>query len=221
MGTTSMNVTVRYIEKFCFLKYIARLLLALCFVLSGSASLTSAKSHKEQLKEYELKAAYIYNFIKFTDWPKDTFKEEKDPLIIGVFNEDQQKSLSKILKEKKKDNRPIQIVHLKNDDDKSEKKLQSCQVLFFPDTLKKSDELVIFKHIKNHPILTIGERNQFLETGGMINFILEKKKIRFEINLIEADKAKLQIRAKLVRLAKRVIKKEESDKEEETHDKEK
>lgn len=216
-----MNVTVRYIEKFCFLKYIARLLLALCFVLSGSASLTSAKSHKEQLKEYELKAAYIYNFIKFTDWPKDTFKEEKDPLIIGVFNEDQQKSLSKILKEKKKDNRPIQIVHLKNDDDKSEKKLQSCQVLFFPDTLKKSDELVIFKHIKNHPILTIGERNQFLETGGMINFILEKKKIRFEINLIEADKAKLQIRAKLVRLAKRVIKKEESDKEEETHDKEK
>ena len=176
--------------------------------VSALISHTDAKSHAERRKEIELKAAYIYNFIKFTDWPKDTFKDEKEPLIIGVFDEDQQENLSKVLREKSKNNHPIQVLHLKKQDIQSKENVQRCQILFFPKTFKNSDEQSVFKHIQNHPVLTIGERNKFLEAGGMINFVLEKKKIRFEINLIAVEKAGLKIRAKLLKLAKRVIRKE-------------
>ena len=62
--------------------------------------------------------------------------------------------------------------------------------------------------LKNSAVLTVGEREDFLENGGNINFLVEKKKVRFEINLASVKRNNLKIRSKLVKLAKRVVKEE-------------
>ena len=76
----------------------------------------------------------------------------------------------------------------------------------------------VTKRLNGRAVLTIGEQDKFLEKGGIVNFVREKKKIRFEINLNVAEQARLQIRAKLVRLAKRVIKKKKSKEGENDHE---
>lgn len=187
-----------------------RVLLLICALLGFTWSMAAAKPKAEKLKEYELKAAYIYNFIKFTEWAEETSKDEKTPLIIGVFNEAQYISLSKVLKGKRKEASPIQVTQLSKNDFKTGKTLSRCHVLFFPATLKKKQETLIGKQIKGQAILTIGERDKFVDDGGMVNFVIDKKKVRFEINLKAVEEAGLRIRAKLVRLAKRVIRKEKS-----------
>jgi hypothetical protein len=194
------------------------LLLLIGALLAFTWSMAAAKPKSGKLKEYELKAAYIYNFIKFTDWPGEAIKDDKTPLIIGVFNEDQYIGLSNVLKNKKKEASLIKIVQLTAKDIKAGEKLPRCHVLFFPARLKKKQESLVGKQIQGQAILTIGERDKFVDDGGMVNFVIEKKKIRFEINLKAVDEAGLQIRAKLVRLAKRVIKKEESKESQDNED---
>lgn len=61
------------------------------------------------------------------------------------------------------------------------------------------------KGAADSPVLTVGERDNFAQDGGMIGFCLEQNKIRFEINLDAAERAKLRISSRLLALAKTVI----------------
>ena len=61
------------------------------------------------------------------------------------------------------------------------------------------------ERIKSVPLLTVGEMDNFLEQGGIVNFVLKKKKVKFEINLDAAKQAKLLFKSTVLKLAKRVI----------------
>jgi hypothetical protein len=173
-------------------------------------------------REYQIKAAFLYNFIKFVDWPKEKVAESNEPVVLGIVGKDPFGNAFAPVKDKQDKGRKVLIKRLKpieelkksGEKDKSllEREIDSlrkCHLLFICSSEEKSINEII-NLVKGHSVLTIGDMQGFLESGGIINFIMEEKKVRFEINMTAAKHAKLQIRSQLLRLAKRVIKEEAS-----------
>ena len=168
-------------------------------------------------REYQIKAAFIYNFIKFVDWPKEKVAESNEPAIIGIVGKDPFGNAFAPVKDKEDKDRkvlikrfkPIEELKKSGEKDKSllEREIDSlrkCHLLFICSSEEKSINEII-NLVKDYSVLTIGDMQGFLESGGIINFIMEEKKVRFEINMTAANRAKLKIRSQLLRLAKRLV----------------
>jgi hypothetical protein len=153
------------------------------------------------IPEADLKAAFLYNFTKFVEWPVEAFPREDSPFVVGIYGDDDFVStLRTLLRDKKAHGHPFEVRKLTNPQD-----AKTCQILFFrdSDTRKFSQ---IYDNIKKSPILTVGEGNEFLDAGGMFGLFFEDKQLRFEVNPAPAENAKLSVSSKLLRLAKKVRK---------------
>ncbi len=168
-------------------------------------------------REYQIKAAFLYNFIMFVDWPKEKIDDGNEPITIAIIGEDPFKKAFEPLKDKKAKGRNVIIKRI-NGIEELEKFDQENKYEQYPqiETIRKSHLLFvcdsekkyiakIINLVKDHNTLTVAETEGFLEAGGIINFLMQDNKVCFEINLSAAKHAKLQIRSKLLRLAKRVI----------------
>jgi hypothetical protein len=155
--------------------------------------------------EYDIKAAFLYNFIKFVEWPSDAFYEKDAPITIGVLSE---KGENPFIDTFALTNYLDGAVHGKTLNDRKIKvresehiiALKDCQLIFISRS-EKSHLREIFNAINGRPILTVGDTDNFCQQGGMINFIQHSGKVRFEINLIAAEKARLKISSKLLNVA--------------------
>ncbi len=157
--------------------------------------------------EYSIKAACIYNFLKFVDWPGESFASGKSPIVIGVIgNTPLGKVLDDVLAGKTVQDRKIDVVHFKGIDDLPDIG-KRCHLLFVPVSEKDSLNR-IFSALKESSVLTIGETAGFCEKGGIINFHLKDDKIRFDVNTAAAGQAKVRISSKLLKLASSVITKQ-------------
>ena len=150
-----------------------------------------------QNAEHVVKAAFIVNFVTFIEWPARAFDSEDAPFVIGIVGEDAFGSvIDRAAKEKNADGRAFVVKRLEWGSE-----MKGCHVLFLSasekDKLKELAEL-----LKDTPILTISETPGFTKHGGIINFFVEDEKVRFEINVDAAKRAKLAISSKLLRLAK-------------------
>jgi ribosome-associated protein YbcJ (S4-like RNA binding protein) len=168
-------------------------------------------------REYQVKAAFLYNFIKFVDWPKEKVTDPNAPLTIGIIGKDPFEDAFEPLQEKAARDRKVVIQRFEGfvELEKSGKKkkdqphpksqdIQKCHLLFIcPSESERIADIIA--SVKGHSVLTVADTQGFLESGGIINFIMEEQKVRFEINVTNARRAKLQIRSQLLRLAKRVI----------------
>ena len=146
--------------------------------------------------EYQVKAAFLYNFAKFVEWPSQAFASEDSPLVIGVlgenpFNED----LARTIQNKTIDNHPLQLKELR-----AVTQATNCHILFIS-TSEKDRLPEILNSLKGASVLTVGETDRFLETGGMVNFVFQGTKIRFQINKEAASRAGLKVSSKLMSLA--------------------
>ena len=154
---------------------------------------------QEALPEANVKAAFLYNFTKFVEWPTEAFPKEDAPLIVGVFaDEEFAATLRKLLEDKKAHGHSFAVRRLTQNAD-----AKTCQILFFRETETKRLG-TIHDSIKRLPILTVGESDDFLDLGGMINLAFEDRKLRFDINPEPAENARLIVSSKLLRLAKKV-----------------
>lgn len=163
----------------------------------ATAGMARANSTAE---EYAIKAAFLYHFAQFVEWPDGTFRNPDSPLIYCTMGEDPfHGALEANLLGKKIHGHQIQVQHAKRIAD-----LQSCHVLFIGEDENKTIAEALAS-LKGRPVLLVGESERFAQDGGMIGFCVEEKKIRFEINLDSAEKAQLKISAKLLALAKTVI----------------
>lgn len=146
--------------------------------------------------EYQVKAAFLYNFGKFVDWPV-TAEDSGKPLVISVFGTDPfgpvldrivqgrlVRGRSVIIR------RPIRI-----------EELLPCQILFVSSS-EKGRMPTILHALDGASVLTVGEMEGFLQLGGMIGFVVENDKVRFEINEDAARRNGLRISSKLLTLAK-------------------
>jgi len=167
-----------------------RVLIALFATLSLSAG-------DVQLSEYAAKAAFISKFLGYVKWPESAFAEPTSPLRIAVLGDDPfGKPLDDLFADKRYGAHPIEIVRFERIVD-----IETCHVLFVP--VDESDGLEkVLERIQRKPVLLIGEHKGFAASGGCINFVLEDKKIRFEINTDATRRASLEISSQLLKLAK-------------------
>jgi hypothetical protein len=150
--------------------------------------------------EYQIKAAFLFHFAQFVDWPPEAFKQPDSPIIYCTIGEDPfAGALDAALKGKTQGARAFEVRHLKGSEE-----TQACQLLFIGAAEKKNITAALAS-VEGRATLTVGETEHFAADGGVIGFCLEDNKIRFEINLRAAEHARLQISARLLALAKTVI----------------
>ena len=151
--------------------------------------------------EYQLKAAFLFNFAKFVDWPPEAFTSTNAPMVIGILGEDPfGPDLENTIHNKSIAGRAI--VHKRVT---SLAEARSCHILFISSSEKKRLP-EIFGNLRGASVLTVSETDTFTELGGMINFVMEGKKIRFQINDDAAKSAGLKISSKLLGVALHVAK---------------
>jgi len=146
--------------------------------------------------EYQIKAKYLYNFTRFVDWPEESFQNPDSPFVIGIIGSDPYGiDLEKTIEGKQIKNRKFRIRRYQNLDN-----LAFCHILFIG-VDNRARRSQIFNKIKNNSILTVGDENNFAKDGGMINFIIKKKKIRFQINREAVKQSRLKMSTKLFKMA--------------------
>jgi hypothetical protein len=147
--------------------------------------------------EYLIKAGFTYNFAKLMQWPASAFPQPDSPIIIGILGNDPfGATLDSVLVGKKVNARGFVVKHLKWGAD-----IKGCNILYVSTTeAAHLDE--ILHTIKGLPILTIGQMPDFARRGGIVNFIIEDDKVRFEVNVEAAKQADISISSRLLTLAK-------------------
>jgi YfiR/HmsC-like len=183
-----------------------RIMLAVLVMLPQFSRAWPASAQASSPNEYAVKAAFLFHFAQFVEWPEGAFQNANSPVVYCTMGEDPfQGALDESFKGKTIDARVLQVRHLKEGSE-----VQGCHVVFIGKTGKRSvtDELT---SLGSSPVLTVGETEQFVKDNGMIAFCTEENKIRFAINLGAAERANLKISAKLLALAKTVIGKPKRD----------
>lgn len=146
--------------------------------------------------EYQVKAAFLYNFTKFVEWPPDAFRTSKDPILVCVLGRNPfGSSLDDLIRGKFVEGRAFALRQVSDARDAS-----VCQVLFVSSAAANHFRSILGR-LKPAGILTIGEAEGFASRGGIINFTLDGGHVRFEINLDAAEHAQLRISSKLLGLA--------------------
>ncbi len=165
-------------------------------ILTLQLAATSSRAQAPQPSEYQLKSAFIFNFAKFIDWPTAAFTDPKSPFIIGVLGDNPfGNDFEQMVAGKKINDRTISIQTLRTASEAT-----NCQILFVSVSEKKRFHEII-QSLHDAPVLTVSETDGFIEAGGMINFVEEAGKIRFQIDDVAAKATGLKISSKLLTLA--------------------
>ena len=163
------------------------------FATTGRPSLVSAQS--SIAPEYNVKAAFIYNFAKFVEWPDQQPEGPDDPFVLCVLGKGPVRNAFHELKDKRIKNREVDLWYNEEITDP-----RQCKIIYISASdAGRTAEVLAAVHGKS--VLTIGEAPDFLRSGGIINFTAPGKKIRFEINLQEAVRVRLSISSQLLKLA--------------------
>lgn len=175
------------------------LALVLSVAVGGRADVACADTAAPQSPEYLIKAAYLYNFAMFVDWPAEAFPASGAPIVIGVVGADPFGwALDRMVQDKRINNRPIVVERFKLGDD-----LKRCHILFVsPAESARIGDLV--QRVGSQAVLIVGDESDTVSKGGTIAFTVKNDKVGFEINLAAARRARLTISSKLLNLAQAV-----------------
>jgi hypothetical protein len=177
------------------------LLIAITCLLSALAVGSRAGgTDTSDSSEYLIKAGFVYNFAKLVEWPTTAFAKADSPIVIGILGDDPfGATMDRIVADKKINGRGVVIKRLKWA--KDFKDLKDCNILFISSSEQDHIDNVL-DAIKWLPVLTIGDVPGFAKRGGIMNFILEDNKVRFEVNVEAAKRADLNISSRLLTLAR-------------------
>jgi YfiR/HmsC-like len=147
-------------------------------------------------REYEIKAAFIYNFTKFIEWPARSFPDAATPIVIAVLGDSPcAEALEQLVKDRKVNGRAIVVRRVE-----SARELETTHVLFVG-SAQEGRFLPLMPAVAALPIVTVGESPAFADMGGAIIFVRQDDKIRFEINIRSAARVDVKISAQLLKLA--------------------
>jgi hypothetical protein len=146
--------------------------------------------------EYQIKAAFLFNFAKFVEWPTEAFGDSNAPIVIGILGKNVFGSdLENTIRDKKVNNRIFKFENLS-----SASEATNCHILFVSSS-EKDNFLKIVAGLHNTSTLTVSETDGFIQAGGMVNFLIQDNKVRFQISDDAAKKAGLKVSSKLLSLA--------------------
>ncbi len=147
--------------------------------------------------EHEIKAAFLLNFAKFVEWPASAHPAADSPIRVGVLGDDPFGNvLDRTLKGRSVQGRSFVVERSKDPET-----LKSCHILFVAASEKEWVKPILGA-LKGLPILTVGEAAGFAHARGVVNFVLQEKLVRFEINPDAAARAGLKVSSKLLQLAR-------------------
>lgn len=153
-------------------------------------------------KEDQIKAAFLYNFTKFVEWPAGRFANARSPIVIGVLASDPVAAeLATLVKDRQVNGRAVVVTPVATLEE-----LRSAHVVFVS-TEEEAKLGNIAEAMNGAAVLTVGETERFTAQGGMIAFTREADKVRFAINLESSERAGLKISAQLLKLATRIWRK--------------
>jgi uncharacterized protein DUF4154 len=153
----------------------------------------------ESASEYSVKAAFLFHFAQLTSWPPRTFASTDSPLVFCTIGKDPFDGvLDSAVSSKTVQGHPAKVLHLKE-----ATAVESCHLLFVgAQEMPRMPALITALH--GLPILTVGEANEFLKQGGMIDFRSQDDRLRFDVDLETAQSSNLAFSSTLLSLARRV-----------------
>jgi hypothetical protein len=169
----------------------------LAFALALAPSLAGAS---DGASEYEVKAAFLFNFAKYVEWPEGTFAGPTDRIVICVLGENPFGTLlENIVKDKRVNGRELAVRETG-----SVSATAGCQVVFIAATERQRvDE--ILRMLAAQPVLTVGDAESLADRGVILGLTLSEKRVRFEANLNAARRARLKLSSQLLKIAARLI----------------
>lgn len=172
------------------------MLLALC---PGPAPLGAQEDEEASVnRENQIKAAYLYQFGRYVEWPAKSFKDAKSPFVIGVMAQDPLlPTLEQIARAKKIQDRSIRIRQFS-----SISAIRPCHILYFSGAIPPEKQAEIMRKLAQPGVLLIGDADGFLDKGGVMQFIVEDNRIRVVISRKAAERAGLAVSAKLLQVAR-------------------
>lgn len=170
---------------------------ALSLMVAFGVLATSQAPASSQVREYEVKAAFLLRFAQFTEWPRDAFGSGAAPFSIAILGHDPfGPTIEKVMAGQTIKNRSVAVMRVKWGTD-----LSSFNLVFVSDReAGRAKELA--KYTKGRPVVVVGESSGFAKAGGLINFYVESARIRFEINNRAARALGIQFSSQLLSLAR-------------------
>ncbi len=145
-----------------------------------------------------LKAAFLFHFAQLVEWPGDAFEGNDSPLVVCTLEDDAfYEELENTIQGKQIGSRTIRIRHIH-----ISQATRGCNMLFIS---KREGKNLSLATLRNLPVLTVGEADDFVSSGGMIGFHLVEDKVRFDISLGAADSSHIKISSRLLMLATSVV----------------
>jgi len=166
-------------------------------LLTGMMSAMRCGAQVNPSAEYQVKAAFLYNFVKFVEWPPEAFQNEKSPITLCVFRYDPFGSaLDEVIAGQTLKNRQLLARRINKPQD-----LKACQLVFVSG---KEDKRLpeILESLKGASALVVGEGENFAVHRGGIQFFIENKQLRFAINVDAIQRSRLTVSSKLLAMAK-------------------
>lgn len=169
--------------------------LALALALMAGAPRQAAG---EDPAGYQEKARLLYSFARNSEWPKKRFGNPEAPFVIGIYGADMiSEFLRELVQNARLKDRPVQVITIS-----AKAQVRACHMLFV--SRSERDRLKpILSEARREQVLTVGECENFLNDGGMINFVDVQGSIGYEVKISNANDADLTFRGQLLQYAHR------------------
>jgi hypothetical protein len=164
------------------------------WLVAGNIAALYAQAEAQQ--DSSIKAVFLHNLTQFVEWPPSAFESTDTPLVIGILGEDPfGRHLEEAIEGEEKHGRPLVIRHFD-----TEEAAESCHVLFI-NLSDPAQTNPVLEKLRGKSILTVSDREGFLEAGGMVQLVNAENKIHFQINTDASSAVDLKISSKLLRVA--------------------
>lgn len=148
-------------------------------------------------REYQVKAAFLFNFLQFVEWPAATFPSADSPIRIGILGDDPfGPALDAVVRDENVHGRRLVILRSQRTED-----LQTCHLLFICKSEQRRVEGILSR-LAARPVFTVSEINGFARQGGIVALYADGRKIRFEINMGAARRSDLKLSSQLLELGR-------------------
>jgi hypothetical protein len=171
--------------------YIIKRLLVLATLLFG----VRVEAQQSPMGEAQVKAMFVYNFLKFVEWPVDASVGAKDPFVVLIIGEGATADATEqFLESKSIGDRPLVVRRIRWD-----QSLAGARAAFVVERDAKKLHRVL-DAAAAAGVLTIGEGEGFTTQGGVIGLLVEDRKVRFDVDTTAAQTAGLRVSSKLLAL---------------------
>jgi hypothetical protein len=161
----------------------------------GNRAVYADQSHTED----QVKAAYLFNFLKFVEWPGGAPEDPHGKWMIGVVGDSPVGGeLKRLVEQKTVGGRELVVQRFRATDD-----FRGCNVLFVSASEEKHWPFIL-NVLQGSSVLTVADMDNFISRGGMIQFVTEGDRVRVDIDVGATSRARLKVSSKLLALAEAV-----------------